>query len=360
MQSSHFLRLMQEATASTRAGDLNAATAAIQQALAGRAAARDASDTVDVQSRWLPEPLALPGIEPAMPRPAETLEAGDRFIDGHFRLGGTARDYKLYIPPSAGDADGKRRPLVVMLHGCTQNPDDFAAGTRMNEAARERGLFVLYPSQSATANPQRCWNWFKHNHQSRGRGEPALLAGMVRHVAGHHLVDTDRIYVAGLSAGGAMAAVLGDTYPEMFAAVGVHSGLPPGAARDLPTALQAMKAGPAPGSTRSLRLPTIVIHGDADGTVHPLNGRQVQSTSHVDREETESGRSPGGRAWTRQVRRGHNGEAVAEFWLIHGGGHAWSGGSEAGSFTDPNGPDATSAMLQFFGQHRGPGKCSMT
>jgi poly(hydroxyalkanoate) depolymerase family esterase len=361
MQSADFLRLMQQATASTRAGDLRAATAAIQHALAGGAVAADASDAsdaIDVESRWVADPLLPPGVERPVPKPSGAQEAGDRFIQGHFRLGAAARDYKLYIPPTAGSAAGSGRPLVVMLHGCTQDPDDFAAGTRMNEAARERGMFVLYPAQSAKANPKRCWNWFKHTHQSRGRGEPALLAEMVRHITGQYPVDASRIYVAGLSAGGAMAAVLGDAYPELFAAVGVHSGLPPGAARDLPTALQAMKAGPAHGASRGLRLPTIIIHGDADTTVHPTNGQHFHAVSRDGREEIESERPPSGRGWTRRVRRAENGDAVAEFWLVHGAGHAWSGGSKAGSFTDPKGPDATAAMLRFFAEHRARGEGS--
>lgn len=363
-----FSRLMQDATSLTRQGDLRAATAAIQAALAGAdAPASPQGDVIDVQARFVHEgdaPAAsLPpwtGPLPATPatpaghtRPdVAPLQREEAFIAGRFGTGAAARDYKLYVPP--GSASGPLA-LVVMLHGCTQDPDDFAGGTAMNEAARAQGFFVLYPAQSQKANPQRCWNWFKHSHQARGRGEPALLAGMVREVMAKHPIDPARVYVGGLSAGGAMAAILGETYPDLFAAVAVHSGLPAGAAKDLPSALEAMKSGPARTSgAPAAAVPTIVFHGDADRTVHPANGQQAyaRSVAAGGAAQTESGRSPGGRTWTRRVQRDAAGKVVAEHWEIHGAGHAWSGGSRRGSYTDPQGPDATAAMLRFFGEHR--------
>jgi poly(hydroxyalkanoate) depolymerase family esterase len=272
------------------------------------------------------------------------------FVAGRFGDGRMQREYKLYVPPQAGE---RPLPLIVMLHGCTQDPDDFAAGTRMNEASRRQGCFVLYPAQSQQANPQRCWNWFKHSHQQRGRGEPALLAAMTQHIIAGHDIDTARVYVAGLSAGGAMAAVLGEAYPDLFAAVGVHSGLASGAAKDLPSALAAMRTGAAAASGRR-GPPTIVFHGDADGTVHPSNGEHVVTACvggvHAE-PEVDRQRPADGRGYTRFVHRSPEGEVQAEHWLIHGSGHAWSGGSGQGSFTDPGGPDATGEMLRFFLQH---------
>ena len=237
-----------------------------------------------------------------------------------------------------------------MLHGCTQNPDDFAAGTRMNELARSQGVFVLYPAQSKQANPQGCWNWFKHSHQARGRGEAALLADMTREVMARHAVDTQRVYVAGLSAGGAMAAILGEAYPELFAAVGVHSGLAAGAAKDLPSALAAMKSGAGTRGAAASGIPTIVFHGDADATVHQRNGAEVmaRSTGSQSAADVESGTSAGGRGFTRSVHRAPDGSVRAEHWLVHGAPHAWSGGSGAGSYTDARGPDASAEMLRFF------------
>ena len=273
-----------------------------------------------------------------------------RFITGSH--GGTSgrREFKLYIPPGAGE---RPLPLVVMLHGCTQNPDDFAAGTGMNEAALAQGFFVLYPEQSQKMNPQRCWNWFKHNHQARGRGEPALLAGMTREVIARHAIDPDRVYVAGLSAGGAMAAILGDTYPDLYAAVGVHSGLAAGSAKDLPSALAAMKGGGTPVRTNASGLPTIVFHGDADTIVHPGNGEQVitASAGTASSGEVERVNKPGGRATTRSKHRSSDGAVVAEHWLVHGAPHAWSGGSTKGSYTDESGPDASAEMVRFFLEH---------
>ena len=212
------------------------------------------------------EPAVAPEIErdPVLP---------GRFTPGRFSLGGAHRDYKLYIPPGTGR---EPLPLVVMLHGCTQDPDDFAAGTAMNEVAQARGFYVLYPAQSRQANPHGCWNWFQHDHQQRDRGEPALLAGMTRQTMEQHAIDPRRVYVAGLSAGGAMAAILGAAYPDLYAAVGVHSGLAAGAATGLAAALAAMRGGAA-GSGGPHRVPTIVFHGDADSTVHPANGDEVMA-----------------------------------------------------------------------------------
>jgi len=366
-----FQRLLHEATILTRRGDLQAATAAIQQALSQRDQPAGDENVIDVSAREVPEDLyapALPGpnglrrspdapagdgIRTPMPEPTVAVPTQSAFVSG--RYGGTGlagRDYKLFIPAGAGS---RPMPLVVMLHGCTQDPDDFAAGTRMNELAQSEGFFVLYPAQSQRANPQRCWNWFKPRHQARGRGEPDLLAGMVRAVITQHAIDPNRIYVAGLSAGGAMAAILAAAYPDLFAAVGVHSGLAPGAAHDVPSAFDAMKKGAA-RSPRGVAVPTIVFHGDRDATVHPVNGQQVidaARTADSIQGESEERRAAGGRKATRRVYRDAAGSVVLEHWLVHGAPHAWSGGSGRGSYTDPEGPDATAEMLRFFLEHSG-------
>ena len=230
-----FERLMTDAARLTRSGDLQRATEAIQAALGQMQIGEPAART-------------LAPARPLLPPPQPKAGSAGQFIAGVHHEGGAKRAYKLYVPPAI---DGRPLPLVVMLHGCTQDPDDFAAGTAMNEAARERGFLVLYPAQSQQANPSRCWNWFKHNHQVRDRGEPRLIAGMTRDVMKRHDVDPRRVYVAGLSAGGAMAAIVGAAYPDLYAAVGVHSGLAAGAAADLPGALQAMKTGAAAAIART-------------------------------------------------------------------------------------------------------------
>jgi poly(hydroxyalkanoate) depolymerase family esterase len=245
------------------------------------------------------------------------------------------RSYKTYIPARG---EGRARPLVVMLHGCKQNPDDFAAGTRMNELADEMGFIVTYPEQGAVANVSRCWNWCQRDNQQRDDGEPSLIAGITRAVIARYGADPGRVYVAGLSAGGAMAAIMGQTYPDLYAAVGIHSGLPYAAAHDLPSALVAMRGWSMVPIARDA-VPTIVFHGDGDTTVHPKNGEQVFASQTVEYGEER------GRRYTRTV---SSGKPAAEHWLVHGAGHAWSGGSAKGSYTDPQGPDATRAMLRFF------------
>lgn len=337
-----FQRLMAEATRLTQAGDLRGATAAIQAALNGGAAAPVASNeacVIDVEARE---------VETVASAAAPPVPNAGQFIAGSHAEAGSTREYKLYVPPGY---HGQALPLVVMLHGCKQDPDDFAAGTRMNDVALERDFFVLYPAQAPHANASRCWSWFKHNHQRRGRGEPALLAAMTRDVMKRYNIDAHRVYVAGLSAGGAMAAILGDEYPDLFAAVGVHSGLPPGAATDIKSAFAAMKRGAVTAPTGRTP-PTIVFHGDQDATVHPANSEQVVAGSAgAAKPETERARSDNGRAYTRRIYRDTRGRVVAEHWAVHGAGHAWSGGSARGSYTDAKGPDASEQMLRFFFAH---------
>ena len=388
---------MIEATRLTRAGRLNEAVALLQNLLRGTRAgnsgksnasaaeiallgpglaiellAKNApSDDVKEAAGSLPQPalhagfdrigLTVPGLRRMRrrgpPIASDMAPAAGKFIAGSFSNEAGTRTYKLYIP-------SRHRgpcPLIVMLHGCLQSADDFAAGTRMNFAAEESSCFVVYPEQPAAANASKCWNWFKQSDQRRGRGEPALIAGITRQVMKDYRIDARRIYIAGLSAGGAAAATMGETYPDLYAAVGVHSGLACGAARDLPSAFAAMSGhGPVRGNPsgvhtrRRQALPTIVFHGDRDTTVHPRNGTEViarantgeHSDASVEREMVSSGRR-----YTRSIQRDAGGRSVLEQWELHGAGHAWSGGNLAGSFTDPKGPDATKEMLRFFLEH---------
>lgn len=281
------------------------------------------------------------------------LPKGAQFLARTFTNPAGTRPYKLFVPSRY---TGQPVSLVVMLHGCTQSPDDFAAGTGMNDAAEEQVVLVVYPGQPQSAHPQKCWKWFSAADQQRGSGEPSLIAGITRQVMQDYAVDPERVYVAGLSAGGAAAAIMGETYPELYAAVGVHSGLACGAAHDLPSALAAMKGGgPARRpSTRHRAVPTIVFHGDRDTTVSPRNADAViaQSVPHASGgTQTTTGQPPGGHEFRRTVRRDAAGNTLTEQWTIQGGGHAWSGGSPTGSFTDPRGPDATREMLRFFREH---------
>jgi poly(hydroxyalkanoate) depolymerase family esterase len=381
---------MAEATRLTRAGQLSEATALIQRVLGGidtpgagdSPAGHGGGDVVE--GEWwpaeggaysaarAPEGQAGGAHLPALPLPRDTQPppaarpagAVGQFVAGSYANQAGTRSYKLYVP---GGYQGQALPLIVMLHGCTQNPDDFAAGTRMNALAEEQGFFVAYPAQASAANASGCWNWFRQADQQRDRGEPSLIAGITRQIGGDYPIESRKVYVAGLSAGGAMAVIMGMTYPELFAAVGCHSGLAYGLAHDLPSALAAMRNGKAaPAGKPSLGpgmrpCPLIVFHGDRDTTVHPRNaerliaqwaalhtgGEQGQAAAKP-RVSVQQGQAPAGQSYTRAVYHDARGQAVAERWLIHGAGHAWSGGSAAGSFTNPNGPDATREMLRFF------------
>jgi poly(hydroxyalkanoate) depolymerase family esterase len=347
--------MMREAKRLTQTGHLTEATALIQRALSGSKALTAAAQQSAATASTVLNGIVLNRRVDGTPLNAEINAAGD-FISGSHTHAGLTRDYKLYVPPKRA---GRALPLVVMLHGCTQDPGDFAAGTGMNARAQTQGFFVLYPAQSQDGNAQRCWNWFARAHQQRGSGEPALLADMTQSVINAYGIDAQRVYVAGLSAGGAMADIVGAAYPEIYAALGIHSGLPRGAATNVAGAFAAMKNGePATRSTAKIAdaaVPTIVFHGDADQTVHPKNGEQVIAAllrRVASNEPTvEQGVASGGRSYTRSTYRAETGETVAEHWVAKGAGHAWSGGSAKGSYTDAKGPDATGEMLRFFFEH---------
>ncbi len=355
--------------------DVTAATAAIQRALgidrrAGRAEPAperrvdtDAAPAGETRPRRSLADVveALHGLrarfagptDVAMPTPDVGSDLDPRFTRHHFVCDAGALSYKLYVPARLPPG---RASLVMMLHGCTQDPDDFARGTRMNALADDDGLIVVYPQQSRGANANGCWNWFDAGHQRRGAGEPAVLAGLARQIAADHGIDRAHTFVAGLSAGGAMAEVLAATYPDVFAAAGIHSGLPYGAAVDLVSAFAAMKGHGArgPSRTRDAGGPDvrkIVFHGDADTTVHASNARAILDRATADGAGADhriADRTIDGRRVTHTTVGDADGGAHTEHWLIHGGGHAWSGGAPAGSYTDPVGPDASREMVRFF------------
>src|SRR5215213_487452 len=391
---------MAKATRLTQQGRLDEATAAIQRALGGTfvyakepGSSGGADEPIDVTSRIVKETPQGPAAggrtagrkfnaatQPTPPpnlltrgvgrtlgmtvgrAASASVPEGARVLEGSYTNGAGTRSYKLYVPSGY---TGQAVPLIVMLHGCTQNPDDFAAGTRMNGLAEEHTFLVAYPTQSGNANMQRCWNWFQAADQQRGRGEPSIISGITKQVMDEYRVAEGRVHVTGMSAGGAMAAILGATYPDLYAAVGVHSGLTPGSAHDLSSAFTAMRQG-GPVVARSENtegrqkvLPTIIFYGDGDTTVHPRNGERL--LAHLDtgsqngsspRVSTPRGGVPGGHEYTRFTYKDADGRDLMERWSVHGLGHAWSGGSHPGSYTDRKGPDASTEMLRFFQQHQ--------
>jgi len=357
---------MAEALRLTRSGNLMEAATLLQASLGsgatgtspGSKANGGVIDLVQENGSWRAKEMPGAGafaFEP-MRRAPGAAEDQTRFEEHVYRGSAGSMSYRLYRPEHAAPG----MPLVVMLHGCTQSPEDFARGTGMNRLADEHGFLVVYPRQSQSANPQKCWNWFRPGDQQRDRGEPALLAGITRHVIAEHGVDADRVYVAGLSAGGAAAAIMAAEYPDIFAAVGVHSGLACGAARDLPSALSAMqRGGGAPGTAGAGRrfVPVITFHGNRDSTVNEVNSREIvaaaSAAAGVPLEiRVEEGSSGSGRRFTRSSSVDPKGTVLIEQWTIEGSGHAWSGGDAAGSYTDPSGPEASREMVRFFLEHK--------
>ena len=249
-----------------------------------------------------------------------------------------SRRYRLYVPAATSV---RAMPLVVMLHGCTQDADDFAAGTRICEAAERHGFMVVLPEQPRDANPMGCWNWFEPAHQDAKRGEPAIIAGIVDEVARGERIDRARIVVAGLSAGGAMAATLGATRPDLFSGVAVHSGLPHGSARDTASAFAVMRSGGRAGRAWPAHVRLFVVQGDADATVAPVNADALLSAVGG----TVRKMRDGGMTVTDHL--GPNGEPIARGWRVPGLAHAWSGGARGASYTSPNHPDATAGLIQF-------------
>lgn len=297
----------------------------------------------------------LAGVQSWAGKPATTdavVPEGAEFRQDRFSCDTGARAFRAYVPASANRGV---TGLVVMLHGCTQTPEDFAAGTGMNALAETHRFVVIYPQQSRGDNAQSCWNWFSRGDQRRDKGEPAILAGLTRRIMAEHGVSKDRTFVAGLSAGAAMAVILGETYPDVFSGVGAHSGLPFGAARDVPSAFAAMAGNgqdgsrPAPSGTA---VPTIVFHGSADATVNPVNGdriaQDVMARGSGVSVETEEQGFASNRSFRRRITATADGVSEFEHWLVDGLGHAWSGGQPQGSYTDPHGPDASAEMIRFF------------
>jgi poly(hydroxyalkanoate) depolymerase family esterase len=383
--NSDFATAMGRALERTRAGDPGEATRIIQAALAGRV---DETHSAPPRPQDAPHAMAIEDAEVVEDRPRATeaapsasrrggrklgaviaalrrgksglfrgdqgkerrpapvldVPAGARWEWRRFESAEGARDYRLYVPSALA---GTPRGLIVMLHGCTQGADDFAVGTRMNTEAERHSLILAYPEQGRALNAQACWNWFRPGDQRRAGGEPAIMAGLAASLADEFAIDRAHVFAAGLSAGGAMAATLAVTHPDVFRAIGVHSGLPHGAASDVVTAFAAMRGegGPAPAAAPAV--PLIVFHGTADATVHPSNAERI--LAGVEGASARSdGVSPGGRRFTRSVTTGADGAAAAELWLVEGAGHAWSGGATAGTYTDPQGPDASEAMVRFF------------
>lgn len=304
----------------------------------------------------------------------QKIGEGNRVVSNFLEFSYDTFSYKLFVP--SGYKEGNAVPLMVMLHGCNQTPDDFALGTKMNKLAEKETFLVLYPAMNYLFNVEGCWNWFLEENQHRQAGEPEIIAGMIEEVKNNYSVDARRVYVAGLSAGGAMASIMGATYPDLFSGIALCSGLEYGAVDDaimaVPDAFHAMSNGgqdPYECGVKAFRemgerrrkMPVIVFHGICDTTVHPINAIQVITQWAQTNYLVEGGKGQvnvraakvqagiiNGRSFMQQVYHDKNGSPLMELWLIDGMSHAWSGGDQEGSFTDPLGPDATAILWDFF------------
>jgi poly(hydroxyalkanoate) depolymerase family esterase len=282
--------------------------------------------------------------------------ASMRQVRGHHAGPFGNRDYLLFAPHQPTT---KPLPLIVMLHGCNQEVEDFARGTRMHLHAARHACVVAYPAQATQANGARCWNWWDALHQQRDTGEPAIIAGLTRRLVSEYDIAADKVFIAGFSAGGAMAATMAVLYPDIYAALGIHSGVPHGAARDFLSAMVAMQHGAQAGYAvhpSHGEVPTIVFHGDEDNMVHATHAAQFMNPSRRQRIAACGGEShtesvthrPGRRGYTRTVRLDREQQIFSEQWMVHGGGHAWYGGDATGTWVDPDGPDAAREMVRFF------------
>lgn len=340
---------------------------------APRSAAQDLVRRTLAQHGLMPDPEgqsgvgtfpAISGVEELLARGTptvagdlagqESLPKGATFTQEEFTCEAGRRAYRVYRPSSAPKGV---TGVVVMLHGCTQTAEDFAVGTGMNALAEAQGFVVVYPQQSRGDNAQSCWNWFRRGDQRRDMGEPAILSGIARKVAAESGAPDGRVFVAGLSAGAAMAVILGETYPDVFSAVGAHSGLAYAAAKDVPSAFAAMagKGDLKPTQSHtSQAVPTIVFHGTSDATVHPCNGERighaVLTKTATQTIETEERGQKSGRSFCLRTSQTPDGTPLLERWSVDGLGHAWGGGQSGGSYTDVSGPDASAEMVRFFFQ----------
>jgi len=365
-------KAMGEALALVRHSKVGDATAVIRAALTGSDADVPAGNAIEKRVK---APAKITAQQPAtklnptvspyrQPRktlskrisgPAGQLKDGQRSFRARiYQHPERSLDYMLYLPKPL---DTRSPSLLVMLHGCNQDPKDFAVGTQMNRYADEFNFIVAYPQQPKTANSLGCWNWFDPRHQKHGAGEPALLAGLTEELRTEFNVSKERIFVAGLSAGGAMAEILATEYSDIFAAAGIHSGLPYGAAHSVTSAFSAMRGSSRVERPRekppSVNARRIVFHGSKDATVHPSNGAQIvkqarsrtAGLSDIRYDEDDNGAKV-----DRTDFKNSDGTTQAEYWVILGGGHAWSGGNREGSFTSPKGPNASREMLRFFSE----------
>ena len=360
---------MAQALNLTRAGRLVEATDLIQRTLGSPPAPSPGStSTASPLPKLASAPqLVLPNLSGQVPAqnlgilghqepPAASVGKGV-LLDRTYANRSSARRYKVYLPP---DLPSQGAPVIVMLHGGTQAVLDYAAGTGMNLLADLHHFLVVYPEQDARANPMRYWNWFRPEDQQTGVGEPALIAGITEQVITDYDADPERVFIVGFSAGGAMATVMAATYPELYAAAGVHSGLPYGAAHDVPSAFALMRGGNPP--TRhdlALRIPLITFHGDHDEIVNVVNASHIrqqrlgvhQALTATDGQRVTQGQVRGGHAYTRTT-YSEEANVLLEQWIVHGAGHAWSGGTPGCSYTDPRGPDASAEMVRFFSERR--------
>ena len=316
--------------------------------------------------------LAVAGLlAAAAVGPQSASGAAGSLVKGSYTGPDGTLSYEVYVP--SGYVAERRVPLIVALHGCSENAEQFRQVTRFDELAEAKNAIVVFPDKSSYADSTSCWNWFKTSHMQRGTGEPALIAGVVDKVRQNYAIDDRRIYATGLSAGGAMASVMSATYPDVFAAAGVGSGCEYAAGascagyRGIDPEDAGQRAYQAMG-TQAREVPVIVFQGDQDKTVPEVNAEQlVQQWQATDDWADDGARnstipadpvkvkdpapSGGGHTYTVRDYADGQGNELIQFWVVHGMGHAWSGGCDCEAYADTNGPNESAAMYAFFMSH---------
>jgi len=307
------------------------------------------------------------------------LEAG-RIESGSYYSFNGMRSYKVFLPSNHSESTNHGKiPVIIALHGCMQDSESFAAGTRLNEWAEKLGFAVYYPEQSKFFNIYNCWNWFLPTNQMKNTGEAELIMGGLKKVTREFSLNKDKTFLLGMSSGGAVVSILANCYPRSFQAVATHHGTMYKAASDVFSAKEVVyngsKIAPEVAAAKGYScsgftpkknpLPAVIIHGSRGAVMRAIHATQVESELRIfndyldngirdnslDDEMTFEKFTPDNLYSYDVVTWSHRGRPYIKRYMIETLGHAWSGGDNQYEFNDPHGPDATKIILDFFSEY---------